>query len=37
MNRILQKVGFLFASLLVTTMSVGAAVGPAAHTAQTIV
>lgn len=37
MNRFLQKVGLLFASLLVTAVSVGAAVGPAAQTAQTIV
>ena len=37
MNRFLQKVGFVFASLLLTAVSVGAAVGPATHTAQTIV
>ena len=37
MNRFLQKVGFLFASLLVAAVSVGAAVGPATPTAQTIV
>jgi hypothetical protein len=37
MDMIFQKVGFLLASVLVATMSVMAAVGPAVGTAQTIV
>ena len=37
MDVLFQKIGFLLASVLVATMSVAAAVGPAVGTAQTIV